>query len=566
MSSGAIRAGRAFVELFADDSKLARGLKNAQRKVGAFAGGVRSVGIGMVAVGTAIVAPLIAATAQFAASGDQLNKMSARTGVAVEELSALGFAAKRNGSDMKTLEGGLKRMQANLSDFKRGVGESKDRLEQLGFSANSFDGKSQAEQFKLIADRISLIADPGERAAAAMDIFGRSGQQLVPLLSQGIDGIEALEKKAHDIGAVMSTEQAQAAADFTDAWLDVKESLMGVSREIAAAIVPTLTDLLNAAVPFIKLAADWIGNNKQLVLTIAAVGVGLVAAGTAITGVGAALAVVIPAVSALATAFTFLLSPIGLVIAAVTAVIAAQVALVAWAIYASGILTGVGQLFGEVFGGIITALGNGDLEAAGEIAMLGLYAIWQRVWNNIRLLVFDVLETIASKMQALGVDRLLGIDAGQAIKGFDLGREAIGREQAAIEQELRDLIAQQDKGEKAARQAGEVDPLDTPAARDLGEIMRDLEDAIVDAGGGSTVPAGGGFVSPGELENAAAAVGARDDFLKGADVSGTFSGSALSGLGPETLQRSIADGIDDLNDKADETNRLLAYNKFNYRK
>jgi hypothetical protein len=57
--SGAIRAGRAFVELFADGSKLVRGLKSAAGKLKAFGSQVRNLGLGLMAAGSAVSPPRV---------------------------------------------------------------------------------------------------------------------------------------------------------------------------------------------------------------------------------------------------------------------------------------------------------------------------------------------------------------------------------------------------------------------------------------------------------------------------------------------------------------------------
>ncbi|TVQ64490.1 MAG: hypothetical protein EA379_01345, partial [Phycisphaerales bacterium] len=88
-ASGGIRAGRAFVELGVDD-RMARGLRNAQRRLQAFGAGVRAIGTGFTAIGGAVLAPLGLATRTFARAGDELDKMSARTGISVEALSEMG--------------------------------------------------------------------------------------------------------------------------------------------------------------------------------------------------------------------------------------------------------------------------------------------------------------------------------------------------------------------------------------------------------------------------------------------------------------------------------------------
>ena len=79
-STKGIRAGRAFVELFADDSKLVRGLRRAEKKLKAFGQSVRNLGLKMATLGAGILAPLVGAAKAFSSMGDEVAKMSKRTG------------------------------------------------------------------------------------------------------------------------------------------------------------------------------------------------------------------------------------------------------------------------------------------------------------------------------------------------------------------------------------------------------------------------------------------------------------------------------------------------------
>jgi len=82
-SAKGIRAGRAFVELFADDSKLVRGLRRAEKRIKAFGQSVRNLGLKIAGLGTAVLAPLLGAAKAFGSMGDQVAKMAKRTGLSV---------------------------------------------------------------------------------------------------------------------------------------------------------------------------------------------------------------------------------------------------------------------------------------------------------------------------------------------------------------------------------------------------------------------------------------------------------------------------------------------------
>jgi len=390
-----IRAGRAFVELGVSD-RLTRGLRAAQRRLQAFGAGVRSIGTRIAAIGTAGLAPLAASVRSFASAGDVLDKMSQRTGVSVEALSELGFAAEQSGADLATLEKGVRTMQRAINDLGRGLSTQTDAFGDLGLTMADLEGRSPEEQFKLIAERLSRVEDASKRAAIAQMIFGRAGTQLLPLMQDGARGIEELQEQARSLGLTISTQTAKDAALLTDTlnimWRVVKQGVFVVG----SALAPTVIDLTNAVVRAVVTATQWVRENKALVVTVAKVAAGVAAAGIAIiglglliAGVGAAFGVLAGAVGAVGTALAFigaalgaLLSPIGLVVAAVVGL---GTALLVWSGAGGEALAWLRDQFGKlrefvgkVIGGIADALAAGDITLAAEILWLSLKLAWQR--------------------------------------------------------------------------------------------------------------------------------------------------------------------------------------------
>jgi len=407
--AGAIRAGRAFVELFADDSKLVRGLKRASAKLKAFGESVRNMGLKLAGLGAAIATPLLASTKVFAKMGDDLAKMSARTGFTVETLSELGFAADLSGASMEVLENGIRKMQRTLVDAATGMASAQDALAMLGLTVADLDQLSPEQQFKLIADRLARIEDPTIKAAAAMELFGRSGTQLLPMLAGGAAGIEQLQEQARKLGLTISTEDAKAAEQFSDTleilWKVLKQGVFTVG----SALVPVLSQLAQWVTKVAVSAGEWIKRNKELVVTVLQVAVGIVAAGLALVTLGyvivglskvlAALSLVVTGVGValklLGAVLAFLVSPIGLVITAI-------VALGAYILYATGAgakaLGWLGERFGSLrdeavasYQGIADALAAGDIGLAAKILWLTLKMEWtkginflEKAWLNFR--------------------------------------------------------------------------------------------------------------------------------------------------------------------------------------
>ena len=392
-SANAIKAGAAYVELYLKDG-MSRGLKKASARLTAWGGAMQGMGAKIAAVSGAAMAPFMAAVKSFMDGGDQLNKMAARTGMTVEALSSLAFAAEQSGADLTTLEGGLRGMARTLLNAERGLSTAVDSLDILGLSADQLQGQSPEDQFLTIADAVARIENPSTKAAVAMQVFGRAGQKILPMLSEGRLGIAKLRQEAGELGRTMSTDQAQAAADMTDAWNRLKSLFIGVKNTVGAALVPTLLEAAETTKQWGKQLAGFISQNQGVIVSLfkltavgAAVGTGLLAVGTAIVGVGAVLGSLAGIAAAVGSAFGVVTSVLGALLSPLVLVAAAIVGLAGYFLYSQGVvgqavgfmrqkLAELGQWFERVWGGIRDALAAGDLKLAGEIAMAGLKVAW----------------------------------------------------------------------------------------------------------------------------------------------------------------------------------------------
>jgi hypothetical protein len=431
-TSRGIRAGAAYVEIFTDDSAFVRGLRNASRKFKAFGAGLSSVGAGaadlgarIMAVGTAAVAGFGAAGKTFANMGEQLTKMSQRTGVSVESLSELGYAASQSGIEMDAVEKSLRLMQKAVVAAAKGSKKAGDALAYLGLSVADLDGLAPEDQFKLIGDRLSKVADPTIRAASAMAVFGRSGTAILPMLARGAAGINELQAEARRLGLTISTTDAAAGEKLNDTfervWMMVRRAIFG----IGAAIGPVLMDVLARIQEVVAEGMRWVNANRALIASVlklavgvAAVGAGLLVAGkilaysfgAIVSGLGAAMGIASTVLGAVGAAVGFLLSPIGLVTAAVVGL----GAYIVWSTGAAGkAVDWLGRLFGTLkddalaaWQGITAALAAGDIALAAKILWLALKLEWQKgvaalapIWYNAKA---DLLSGITDIWAGVG--------------------------------------------------------------------------------------------------------------------------------------------------------------------
>lgn len=257
-----IKAGRAYVELGTSD-KLSAGLAKAQRQLQAFSAGMRTVGARMAGIGVAAVGGLFASARAFGNAGDALEEMSQRTGWAVEDLSALRYGAGLAGVEMSALEKAVRFMQKG-------------------------GGTGSLAEIKAIADQLGTIDDPGERARAALEAFGKAGTDLLPLLNNGSAGIEAMMRQAERLGMVMSATEATDAARFNDALDTLTGSLGVLTRAIGAGAAPAMRDFARWITAAASAVSTFVKANPVLVdgfLKVAAV---VVSVGAAFYAIGVA--------------------------------------------------------------------------------------------------------------------------------------------------------------------------------------------------------------------------------------------------------------------------------------
>lgn len=374
MAAQGVRAGKAFVELFAFNN-LAPGLNKASRQLESWGRGITSVGskiAGMGAIGMglalAVRSGMDLAAISFAEAGAELERMSERTGIAVETLSALKFAADQSGVEMEQLEIGIKKMQKALDS-------GNPALARLGLNAGVLKKESPEDALAKIGEKLSAIPNPTKRAALALEIFGRSGTGMLPMLKDLAGSLDDARRS----GAVMSSVDTKAALELEKALARLRAQIKALWIAIGSAFAPALLDFVQMVGRAISTAINWVKENRGLaesILKISAIVLGasiaVQALGFAFGGFGMILSLIGGALGALVSFGSFLLS------------IPGAIALVATAIF--GLAGGFGlikQVAGEAtriaatgFDDIVSAIKSGDLLGAMKIMWAGIKVLW----------------------------------------------------------------------------------------------------------------------------------------------------------------------------------------------
>jgi len=205
--------------------------------------GLAGIGLSATAAAAAVGASVKAA----ADYGDQLDNMAQRTGVAVEELSRLQYAAKLSDTSTEALGKGIGNLSKLMVGAANGGAESGKLFERFDISLRNADGtmRSTTEVLYDLSDVFTAMPDGPEKTALAMDFFGKKlGTELIPLLNQGSAGLREMGDEAERLGLVLNAEQAKAAAEFNDNLDRLGQLSKSVGISLGNFMIPWLNQMI----------------------------------------------------------------------------------------------------------------------------------------------------------------------------------------------------------------------------------------------------------------------------------------------------------------------------------
>ena len=259
--------GRLEIELVANAARLISGMKDAQTQV---AGSMKSIegGVGKLQDAFKGLAAL-AGVASFGLwiksaidAGDEAFNLSQKLGVSVKELGGLQLAFKLAGVEGDAMEKGLVKLSVQISSNGKA-------LQSLGVDARGANGtlRSTTDVLKDVADRFAGMDDGARKTAIAVQLFGKSGAAMIPLLNEGSAGLREMDEMARKLGLTMSDETARSSDQLNDTLDLLKMAVQGVARQAVAEVLPSLT---NMAAGLLKASTegDTLKTAAQLLATV----------------------------------------------------------------------------------------------------------------------------------------------------------------------------------------------------------------------------------------------------------------------------------------------------------
>lgn len=398
-------------------------LKVAGQKMKEFGGKVEEVGkklskISGVATGAlAAIGKLGYDTMQTA---DELDTLSAKTGVSTDELQKWQYASELVDVDMSTITSSLTKMKKNMSG-------NADAFEALGVSVTDADGnfRNVTDVFYDTVAALSNIDNETERDIKAMEIFGKGADDLAGIIDDGGAALKAYGQEAEDLGLIMGGDTIDALNEANDTVDKLKGNMKGSFAQAGATLVTTFAPALEKVAEVIGKVTEKIRNLSpeqaemivKILGVIAVVGPLVLTIGKIISGIGSVISIIGTVVGVLG-------GPLTLIIAGVIALAALVIANWDWVkekalAIASAVVSawnslkaGVSAAASAVADWVVNAWNTA--KSGVTTAVNSLKSVVTTVWNGIKTAVSTVVDGVKSKIQSM-IDKFNS--ARDAIKG-----------------------------------------------------------------------------------------------------------------------------------------------------
>lgn len=234
---------------------------------GSWARGTKLIGSLKAAVGGAVAGFISFKTVQTvghwieqtAEVGDNAVKAAQKLGITAEAYQELSHAAELSGVSQEGLQTALGKLAMNLDDVAvKGKGPAADALKRLGIKFKELKGESLDQNLEVIAERFKAMPDGMKKASLAVDLFGKQGRELIPLLNEGKEGIVELRNEAEELGIVIGADSAKAMEKFNDDQERLKKTFVGLRNQVVTALLPSLQEGVDGL-------RAWVAENREAI-------------------------------------------------------------------------------------------------------------------------------------------------------------------------------------------------------------------------------------------------------------------------------------------------------------
>lgn len=355
-------------KISATADKMASGLSNAADK---------TRGLSMAAGG--VLVALGGAAYKAAQSADDLNTLAKQTGFTTAELQKMQYAADRIDVPMETITSAAAKMTKQLAN-------NEEKFAALGVETRNADGsfRDVNEIFNATVEALSQIPNETERDTAAMEIFGKSANELAGIIDDGGASLRALGEEAENLGVIIPQDQLDAANQLNDEIDKLKAEGMGAFAALG-------TEVVEMVLPYIPKVAESI---EQVIMFIKTLDPEVIKLAAGVLGVTAVLSPMLTALSGVASGISAVSSAISFLCAnPMVLLVAAIIALVALIAVKGDEIQAILTSVDSYVQGVFTKDWTQSFGVLGEL-MNAWQATIKSVWDNVMRILNGIIDFI----------------------------------------------------------------------------------------------------------------------------------------------------------------------------
>ena len=178
-----------------------------------------------------------------AAEADELVMLATKTGIAAKTLQEYAYASELIDVSVETITGAQTKLIRSMDSARDGAAQQTAAFEKLGIQYQNTDGtlRNSETVFWEVVDALGQIQNGTERDAAAMDLLGKSAQDLNPLITAGSEKMRELATEAEKVGYILSEQDVEALTALDDAQQRAQKSNEALQKQIAVEFAPSAT-------------------------------------------------------------------------------------------------------------------------------------------------------------------------------------------------------------------------------------------------------------------------------------------------------------------------------------
>lgn len=219
---------------------------------GALASGITASAAVIAAAVTAVAVSAVEITSSFieattatAEYGDEVDKTSQKLGISTQAYQEWDYVLQLAGTDMSSMTVGFKTLNNHIADATSGSEDAIAMFEGLGISLEDLQTMSTEDIFAATVAGLQNMEEGAERSALAVDLFGKSGQNMSALFNMSNEEVEEAIALANEYGMVLDDKAIAASVDYKDSLTTLENTFEGLKNNLLVGFLPSMTTVMD---------------------------------------------------------------------------------------------------------------------------------------------------------------------------------------------------------------------------------------------------------------------------------------------------------------------------------